>query len=300
MPKPLHEAIEEWERQRGLSEDDPAPTVKPSANGNTPEVSAEPEPETGIRVIQPPELPDDGKMDAVQTAIHSAKQQPPPATVKSAIRSQKGLIHIPHEFCGELTGDISGSVHCFGYAIYDGTLVYLNFSGPRSGVEAIRAKLSKGQPVNLHPPDAPSIELAPDDDADGNPNTGRYTAFAQNIPEARYMSMILLHEWMVEPNYNGKSVTFIFDTDEATTRAKLHHHVQQLVKCAVFDEWTNYLWTAGQAAMLVRKTRSGGGLTLYTVDLDSESWSRLITGGLAEGIITLPKTLVQSEYQESG
>lgn len=299
-PKPLSEAIEEWERQRGLLDDDPVPVVKSSANGKTPQIDDESEPETGIRVIQPPELPEDGEMDAVQTAIRSAKQQPPTAIVRAATRPQKGLISIPHEFCGELTGDISGSVHCFGYAIYDGTLIYLNFSGPRSGVEAIRAKLAKGQPVNLHPSDAPSIELATDNDADGNPNTGRYTAFAQNIPEARYMSMILLHEWMIEPNYNGKSVTFILDTDEMTTRVKLRHHIRQLVKCAVFDEWTDYLWTAGQAAMLVRKTRSGGGVTLWTIILDESSWSRLITGGLAEGIITLPRMLVQSGHQESG
>ena len=157
-------------------------------------------------------------------------------------------------------------------------------------MEAIRAKLSKGQPVNLHPPDAPSIELAPDNDADGNPNTGRYNAFVQNIPEARYMSMILLHEWMIEPNYNGQSVTFIFDTDETITRAKLRHHIRQLVKCAVFDEWTDYLWTAGQAAMLVRKIHSGGGGTLHSIELDETSWSRLIAGGLSQQIIQLPET----------
>jgi hypothetical protein len=299
MPKPLSEAIEEWKRQRGLSDPSVA-VVKLSTNGNTPEVDEESEAEIGIRIIQPPELPENGEMDAVQTAIYNTKQKPPTSTDKATSHPQKGLVSIPHEFCGELTGDISGSVHCFGYAIYDGTLIYLNLSGPRSGVEAIRAKLANGQPVNLHPPDAPSIELAPDNDADGNPNTGRYTAFAQNIPEARYMSMILMHQWMIEPNYNGKSVTFILDTDETTTRAKLRHHIRQLVKCAVFDEWTDYLWTAGQAAMLVRKTRSGGGLTLWTIMLDSEAWARLITGGLAEGIITLPKMLVQSGHQESG
>lgn len=293
-PKLLSEAIEEWERQLGLLNDESAPVVKPLSNGKTLQVDDVPEPETSIRIIQPPELPEDGEMDVVQIAIHSTKQQPPTAIVKPATRPQTGLINIPHEFCGELTGDISGSVHCFGYAIYDSTLVYLNFSGPRSGVEAIRAKLAKGQPVNLHPPDTPSIELSPDNDADGNPNTGRYTAFTQNIPEARYMSMILLHEWMVEPNCNGSSVTFLLDTDEATTRAKLRHHIRQLVKCAVFDEWTDYLWTAGQAAMLVYKTRSGGGVTFWTVVLDESSWSRLVTGGLSQQIIQLPETIQQS------
>jgi hypothetical protein len=51
-------------------------------------------------------------------------------------------------------------------------------------------------------------------------------------------------------------------------------------------EW-DYLWQAGQSAMLVRKTCSAGGLDVLSVDLDAEAWTRLITGGLAERVIQL-------------
>jgi len=41
--------------------------------------------------------------------------------------------------------------------------------------------------------------------------------------------------------------------------------------------------------MLVRKTRSAGGIDLLSVDLDVDSWTRLITGGLEQGVIALPQ-----------
>ena len=41
--------------------------------------------------------------------------------------------------------------------------------------------------------------------------------------------------------------------------------------------------------MLVRKTRSAGGLDVLAVDLDVDSWTRLMTGGLSQGIIRLPQ-----------
>jgi hypothetical protein len=56
----------------------------------------------------------------------------------------------------------------------------------------------------------------------------------------------------------------------------------------VFADWTGYLWQAGQSAMLVRPTRTGGDVQLWTVTLDCDAWTRLITGGLAQGIIRLP------------
>lgn len=43
--------------------------------------------------------------------------------------------------------------------------------------------------------------------------------------------------------------------------------------------------------MLVRKTRGTGGLDVLDVDLDVDSWTRLITGGLSQEIIALPKTV---------
>lgn len=44
---------------------------------------------------------------------------------------------------------------------------------------------------------------------------------------------------------------------------------------------------AGQAAMLVRKVRGAGGLDVLAIDLDVDAWTRLITGGLAQGVIQL-------------
>ncbi len=56
-----------------------------------------------------------------------------------------------HPNVGELTGSITGQVFSYGYAIHDGICVYLNFARPRMAVEAIRAKLSKGDTVTVVP-----------------------------------------------------------------------------------------------------------------------------------------------------
>lgn len=155
------------------------------------------------------------------------------------------------------------------------------------GVEAIRAKLSKGEQVSVVPPDAPAVELTP-----GEGNSGMYHPYLHYLPEARFASLILVHEWAVTPNYGGKATTFIFRISEAQAVAKLKHHVMQLVNIPVFDTWLAYLYEAGQKAMLVRKTRSAGGVDLLSVDLDVDAWTRLITGGLEQQIIHLPERAV--------
>jgi hypothetical protein len=227
-----------------------------------------------IRIIEPTELP-----EHLQTAIQSARSAPMVHRVPTTTHKQQS---IGQAFCGELSGDITGNVQCFGYAIHEGVLVYLNMGGPKMACEAIRAKLSKAQAVNLHFDDAPSMELTP-----GENNTGMYEAFGQYIKEARYTNLILVHEMVTEPNYGGKSTTFIFRTSDEQLIAKLKHHITELVNVPVFDAWADYLWQAGQSAMLVRKTRSGGDIDLWTVDLDADSWSRLITGGLEMNMIHL-------------
>jgi hypothetical protein len=187
---------------------------------------------------------------------------------------------------GELTGSISGSVYCYGYAIHENLCVYLNLGGPRMAVEAIRAKLSKGDMVNLVPWDAPAIELTAGEGA-----TGMYTAFIQNISAAKFTSAILVHELLINPNYGGKSTTFILRTSDKQAMAKLKHHVTELVKVPMFDQWADFLYSAGQTAVLVRKTHAGGGLDLLTVNLDVEAWTRLITGGVEQGFIALPTSV---------
>jgi len=174
-------------------------------------------------------------------------------------------------------------VWCYGYAIHDGIAIYINLGGPRMAVEAIRARLAKGEIVNCVPWDAPAVELTA-----GESNMGMYTAFLQNIPEAKFTSLILLHEQVMQPNYGGKSTTFILRVSDEQATLQLKQHVTELVKVPVFDAWADYLYYAGQTAMLVRKTRSAGGLDVLAVDLDVDAWTRLLTGGLEQNIIALP------------
>jgi hypothetical protein len=116
-----------------------------------------------------------------------------------------------------------------------------------------------------------------------------YTAYMQTIPEAKFTSLILLHELVTQPNYGGKSTTFLFHVSDDQAMAQLRQHITQLVNVPVFPEWAGYLWQAGQRAMLLRPTRTGGDIKLWTVSLDDSGWTRLITGGLAQEIIKLPQ-----------
>ncbi|MCA0454873.1 MAG: hypothetical protein LCI00_12945 [Chloroflexi bacterium] len=246
-----------------------------------PDVPEEPQ---SIRVFKPqPLLVDGTPLDEVQTAIVRAKAQPTPVLHPAAVSQKRTLAAIGQSYVGELTGSITGNVYCFGYAIHEGICVFVNMGGPRMAVEAIRAKLSKGDIVNCTPWDAPAVELTA-----GEGNSGMFHDFMQNIPEAKFTSLILCHDLLVNPNYGGKSTTFILRTDEAQAAARLKHHVTELVKVPVFDEWTGYLYHTGQTAMLVRPTRSSGDIDLITVTLDIDAWTRLITGGIEQGVITLP------------
>jgi hypothetical protein len=190
---------------------------------------------------------------------------------------------------GELTGSVVANVFCYGYATHTGKLIYLNMGGPRSGVEAIRAKLAKGQSINLVPDEGPSVELTP-----GEGITGIYTAFINNMSEARFVSMILVHEEWIEPNYNGNSTTYIMQVDEEQAKGQLLHHIRELVSVPVFPQWIDYLWQAGQTAMLLRNCHAEGGIILKSLDLDASAWKRLITGGVANNIINIPQLLTET------
>ena len=240
---------------------------------------AEPEPPPAIRITKPSPLPADGEpLDAVQTALREVQRSPlAPISRSEASCSPGRAVPITQPYCGELTGSITGQVYCYGWAMYEGVCVYVNMGGPRSGVEAIRAKLSKGDIVTVVPEAAPAIELTA-----GEGNSGMYHDYLHTIPEARFTSLILVHEWLVNPNYSGNATTFILRTDDAQAQAKLKHHVAQVVNVPVFEAWTSFLWSAGYAAMLVRPTRSAGGIDLLTVSLDALAWTRLITGGLEQ------------------
>ena len=254
----------------------PPEAIKPDVTSEEAEIPK-------IRIIKP--MSDDAEPDAIITAIRQTKAEALPVLQhSSSSNGKRNLVRIPQTPCGELTGSITGNVWAYGYAVHEGVCIYLNMGGPRMAVEAIRAKLAKGDQVTCGPWDAPGVELTA-----GEGNTGMYTAFTQNIPEAKFTSLILLHEMVTQPNYGGKSTTFILHVSDEQAMAQLRHHVTKLVKVPVFLDWTGYLWQAGQSAMLVRKTRSAGGLDVLAVDLDVDSWTRLMTGGLSQGIIRLPQ-----------
>jgi hypothetical protein len=262
----------------------PAPASTEPLPPSDAEMPAEP---PHIRIIAPEPLStsDDAALSPVQSAIRQAQQTPFAPMVTHATASQRRT-PIQQQFCGELTGSITGNVYCYGFAVYQGVLLYLNLGGPKMAVEAIRARLSKGEVVNLVPPDAPALELSAGE-TDGKANTGMYSAYLQNLPEAKFTSAILVHECLTAPTYLGKSVTGIFRASEAQAAAKLLHHVRQLVNIPVFDLWASFLYHAGQTAGLVRNPHPHGGIDLLVVDLDGDAWTRLVTGGLANRVIAL-------------
>jgi len=262
----------------------PAEEISTDVEPEREPISTPEEQSPAIRILKPTPLPADGEpLDAVQTAIRSVKMEPI-AAVQGAELTNGRTGRIDQAYVGELTGSITGQVFCYGYSVHEGVCIYVNMAGPRMGAEAIRAKLSKGDQVSVVPPNAPAVELTA-----GEGNSGMYHPYLHYLPEARFASLILVHDWAITPNYGGKSTTFIFRTSEAQAIAKLKHHITQLVNIPVFDIWSAYLYQAGQQAMLVRKARSAGGIDLLSVALDIDEWTRLITGGLEQRIITLPE-----------
>jgi len=232
-----------------------------------------------IRIIKPTALSDDDEIaQAVrQTSVSKVDRSSP-------VSYHTKVTPLPMACVGELTGSVIANIHCYGYALDGDELIFLNMGGPRSGVEAIRAKLSKGDIVNLMRWDDPSIELSA-----GEGNTGVYTAYINNMAEARFVHCMLAHERLVHPNYNGSAKTYIIQMSEEQAKAQLLHHVRETVKLPVFPDWIDYLWQAGQVAKLVRNTRAGGGLIIKAIDLDVDAWGRLIQYGVAEKAITIPQ-----------
>ncbi|MEO0560468.1 MAG: hypothetical protein AAF125_00035 [Chloroflexota bacterium] len=266
------------------AESAPAAELEPNITPDDKPIADEDEGESAIRVLKPETLP-----DHLQTAVEAARGK---SVTVSAPKSNSTRTPIQQAYVGELTGAITGNVYCYGYAVHQGVLLYLSFGGPRTAVEAIRAKLAKGEVVNLVPWDAPAIELSAGE-TDGAVNTGMFTTYLHSISEAKFTSAILVHEWLTDPNYGGKSVTGIFRTDDTQAVAKLTDHVRKLVKVPVFDDWRGFLLSAGESAGLVRSPRSGGGIDLLVLEMDVDAWSRLITGGLANGVIALPEQHVE-------
>lgn len=270
----------------------PVETLGLSPAGNVEHPKPEPEEHSGPRIVPPPVIPTsaDNAADDIQQALVAVQSRQYPKIKQQTIPANK-LQAIGQSPIGELSGNISGSVYCYGYAQHDGLLVYLNLGGPTTAVEAIIARVQAGKPVNLNRWEGPAIELMtnPTPDSPQNPDRVRLEVFSQYLPEARFRSSILVDRRLAHPEAGGAGVTFIIRTDEAQAQALLLHHVREACSLPVFDDWAAFLWDAGQTAGLVRPTRSKGGIDLLTVLLDDDAWSRLIAGGIAQETIQLPE-----------
>jgi hypothetical protein len=211
-----------------------------------------------------------------------------PRTSPRAPIQRTNLARIEQRFVGELSGSISGSVYCYGYALHKDMCIVLNLGGPHMAVEAIRARLNNGEVVNLTHHNGPSLDLEPGWDEEGAPLKGAYTVFVQNLPEAKFTSMILCHKHLVEPRYQAQGTTYIIRTDQEQAQAHLLKHLRAMLNVALFDEWDDYLWQAGEIANLLGPTRSEA-LDVLALHTDAEAWMRVITGGLARQLIRLPE-----------
>ena len=232
-----------------------------------------------IIITQPNLNPDDPVVQAIErVGTMTLKPYQAPKVQVSGIR-------IPQQPCGELTGSISGGIHCYGWAVHAGVCLYLNFGGPRTGVEAIRAKLSKGQIVSCIPDEAEAIELTA-----GEGNTGKYTPYFALMPEVKFTHLILIHEKVLNPNTSGEGIApyaFVIEASPEQAQAQVWQHVRELVKITVFVQWIPYLWEAGIQAHLIQLTRSAGGITIWAIQMNRVAWTQVITAGLANRLIGL-------------
>ena len=236
----------------------------------------------------------DDAADDVDRAILSQSTADRVASAGQAATCRQAgqVLDIPTEPVGELTGRVSGNVTCYGYAIDNGICVYLNLGGPRTSVEAIRSTMNDGGIAQLTPfSDDPSLELTASSDQVDGVRKGMYQTTMSNLSRARFFNAILLHETIVSPDYGGYGRTYLIEPLNADgyVRDKMMHHLKSFLQIAVFDRWTDYLWQAGRDAKLIRNVRSGGGLQVWKMSLRRQAWTRIVSGGLYEDIIAIPK-----------
>lgn len=187
-------------------------------------------------------------------------------------------------YCGELSGAISGGVHCFGYLRLGSHLVYLNMGGPRMAVEAIRARLSRGEGIHLTPEDGDPITFEVND-------MGKFEDYAENMSQHHFQNTLLIHRNMT-PNYREKDkLTFAFIMAQSPKQVYhvFHQHLHKLLGIAVFPHWIPTLWATGMSADIILKCE-GVGAGGYGVYLKWEDWQSIIAIGVSTGVLPLSET----------
>ena len=272
----------------GCEPDEPIPTVSP----RTLELTENSDPKKTFRKVTALAPKRDDNADDIDKAIIQLQQNKPSTSATTGTIKLAGKeLKLPCNAVGEISATVNSDVLCYGYAIDEGICVYLNLGGPRSGVEAIRATLGQGGVANIIPYNDMALEITPSPDQVDDVRSGQYVAYLQHIPHARFYNTILLHNTIVEPDYDGYGHTYIIVPENVPDYEKLKtmEHIKAVVKIAVFPEWRDYIWEAGRAAKLIRTLRSDGGIQIWRISLNDNEWSRLISGGLYEKVIEIPK-----------
>lgn len=177
--------------------------------------------------------------------------------------------------------NVVGDCCCFGAALHHETLIYLDIAGASTSVEAVAAKLSKGDAVHLIPPqDAAKIECKPAEKASFSRIQQKNTLGIHHL--------LLLHKSIQQPVYGETGATYMIVEDKEMASAMLGHHILNLVKIALYPAWYRYLVKRGREAGLLHKCRCYGGVDIWAVSLNRAGWENLIMGGLRLKEIQLP------------
>ncbi|GAB4528624.1 MAG: hypothetical protein OHK0046_47710 [Anaerolineae bacterium] len=200
-------------------------------------------------------------------------REAPDAALQIAQRFKEVPLVFPSEepllFPQPYVGNLGNNVYCYGYAVDEKALAYINVAGPRMAVEAVRGKASSNATLSLASDDSPPLELFPSEK--------KYDAYSAYEQDVRLQSLILI----AKPD---KAHYFFLLTP--------HHGLKQLVMTlrtvlnyAVFDHWAPFLWRIGHEAQLLSQL-AGQGATVMKV-VASDQWLDLILAGIKLGIIDL-------------
>ena len=187
--------------------------------------------------------------------------------------------HILQAYLGRI--NVVGDCFVFGAALHDNQPVYLDVAGPATSVEAAWAKLTQGKETRIVPDEGASIVLQP-------PEPGLYTRFQRKIDGLGIDHLLLVHKAITDPVYSELTTTYLLFMDKEQATAILGDHIAKLVKVAVFPAWHSFLVQQGRQERLIQRCTCYGGVTVHSVTLDVDAWTRIIQCGLSSGTITLP------------
>lgn len=188
------------------------------------------------------------------------------------------MYKIPQHYVGSITDN--GEAFCFGVALDDGQLIYLDIAGPTETVKSIRSKLvSHGRVSWLNPPQGESILLSPGGKL-------QHDVWQKKVAYGLVHAMFM-HKSIAQPLYAEISTTYLIFADKAQATARLGAHIHNLLKIPVRVQWYPYLVQQGRFEGLIQPCACHGGVQLHRLSLDATRWQVLIQKGLLHDKINL-------------